>query len=98
MNALKTAMRSGVFFSAVLLASAASAQLVDKVAAVVNDDIIALSEVEQRAAPELARIQAQQRDPVKRKAEREQAYKSAVDQLVGEKLMEAQMHELAIDV
>lgn len=34
----------------------AGAELVDRVAAVVNNQVIAWSEVEQRAAPELARV------------------------------------------
>jgi peptidyl-prolyl cis-trans isomerase SurA len=74
------------------------AELVDRVAAVVNEDIISFSEVEQRAAPELARLQATERDPVKRTEGRAHAQKEALDQLIGEKLMETQMRELAIEV
>ena len=41
-----------------LISVPAFAELVDRIAAVVNKDIIALSEVEARAAPELQRIRA----------------------------------------
>ena len=75
----------------------ASAELVDRVAAVVNSDIITLSEVEARAAPELARLAAQG-DPKQRAALREQVLKRALDGLIGEKLMEAQIRDLAIEV
>ncbi|MBM7111926.1 peptidylprolyl isomerase [Archangium primigenium] len=78
---------------AVLLGQAAPAraELVDRVAAVVNRDIITLSEVEKRAAPELARVG--------RDAEaRERILKQALDTLIGEKLMEEQIQELGLAV
>jgi peptidyl-prolyl cis-trans isomerase SurA len=83
--------------AALLVGAAARAQVVDKVAAVVNDDLIALSEVEQRAAPELAAAN-QTRDPQQRADLRRKALQSAVEQLIGEKLMEKQMDELGIAV
>ena len=73
------------------------AELVDRVAAVVNNQVIAWSEVEQRAAPELARI-ANERDPARRGKLREQVMRAAVDQLVGEKLLELEVREFNIDV
>jgi peptidyl-prolyl cis-trans isomerase SurA len=87
-----------IFLAAALLVGAsARAQVVDKVAAVVNDDLIALSEVERRAAPELAAVN-QTRDPQQRADLRRKALQSAVEQLIGEKLMEKQMDELGIAV
>src|SRR5438132_750039 len=71
--------------------------MVDRVAAVVNNDVIALSEVEQRAAPELARL-ATERDPVKRGELRKEIMTRSLDQLIGEKLLEAELRELNIDV
>lgn len=86
------------FFAAALLtAAAARAELVDKVAAVVNDDLIAFSEVQQRAAPELAAAQ-QNGDPKQRAELRQKALQAALDQLIGEKLMEKQIEELGITV
>lgn len=80
-----------------LAALAARAELVDRVAAVVNNDIIALSEVEARAAPELQRIKGEP-DPVKRGELRAVLIKRVLDGLIGEKLMDAQVRELNIDV
>jgi peptidyl-prolyl cis-trans isomerase SurA len=85
------------FWLVVLAASVAQAEVVDRVAAVVNNDIIALSEVEQRIAPELQRIN-QEKDAGRRKSMRDEMVKRALDQLVGEKLLEAAMRELAIEV
>ncbi|MEW6435378.1 MAG: peptidylprolyl isomerase [Myxococcota bacterium] len=79
-----------------LVAGAAHAELVDRVAAVVNDDIVTLSEVEARAAPELAGLKGAPAD--KRSELREQVMKRSLDMLIGEKLMEAQIRELNIEV
>jgi peptidyl-prolyl cis-trans isomerase SurA len=65
------------------------------VAAVVNRDIIALSEVQQRASPELARL-ASERDVRKRNEQRNQVLKQALDQLIAEKLVEAEVRELGL--
>lgn len=75
----------------------ATAEVVDKVAAVVNNDIIALSEVQQRAAPELVAAN-QARDPKQRAELRKRAVQGALDQLIAEKLMEGEMEELGITV
>lgn len=75
-------------------ATSARAELVDKVAAVVNRDVIALSEVQQRAAPELSRLNDP--DPRKRSEQRAQLMKTALDTLIGEKLMEAEITEMGI--
>src|SRR4051812_13010234 len=80
-----------------LLSLPVRAELVDRVAAVVNKDIVALSEVEARAAPELQKI-ANDADPARRASGRKDALKRALDTLIGEKLMEAQLRELNIDV
>ncbi|WP_205525816.1 peptidylprolyl isomerase [Pyxidicoccus trucidator] len=74
--------------------TAARAELVDRVAAVVNRDIIALSEVQQRVAPELSRINVP--DPKKRAEQRVLLMKTALDTLIGEKLMEAEIAQLGI--
>lgn len=86
-----------VLAAALTLTLVARGELVDRVAAVINNDIIALSEVEQRAAPELARV-ATERDPKKRGELRQQALKTALDQLIGEKLLETQLKDLNLDV
>lgn len=79
-----------------LVAASAHAELVDRVAAVVNNDIVTYTEVEARAAPELAGLRGAPAD--KRTELREQILKRALDMLIGEKLMEAQIRELNIEV
>jgi peptidyl-prolyl cis-trans isomerase SurA len=89
----------GTMVAALLLSGAvARAELVDRVAAVVNRDVIALSEVEKRAAPELARMGQQERDPAKRAELRTRIIKGSLDALIGEKLMEEQIQELGLGV
>ncbi|MHB8872097.1 MAG: hypothetical protein ACYC8T_00275, partial [Myxococcaceae bacterium] len=83
----RTLLLALVALGAVWHAPLARAEMADRVAAVVNNDIIALSEVEERAAPELARANAE-RDPAKRGALRNEILKGALDQLIGEKLLE----------
>ena len=77
---------------ATLFAASAHAELVDRVAAVVNDQIIPLSEVQQRAAPQLAQV-GQIADPSEREASRQKALKGALDQLVDEALIEQQVKD-----
>jgi peptidyl-prolyl cis-trans isomerase SurA len=72
----------------------ARAELVDRVAAVVNNDVITLSEVEARAAPELARATVS--DPRERAEVRQKIVRQALDVLVGERLLEAQLKEMNI--
>ena len=92
MNRLRT-----LLLAALVAAPLARAELVDRVAAVVNKDIITLSEVEGRAAPELQRARNEP-DPKKRAAMRDEALKAALATLIGERLLENQVRELAIDV
>ncbi len=76
----------------VLLGLSARAELVDRVAAVVNADIVALSEVEARAAPELAKLK--DLEAAKRAEQRQLLLKRSLDLIIGEKLIEAQAREL----
>ncbi|WP_224249215.1 peptidylprolyl isomerase [Hyalangium gracile] len=88
---------SVIAVAALLVGGVARAELVDRVAAVVNRDIIALSEVQQRAAPELARLAAE-RDPRRRAEQRSQILKQALDILIAERLVEAEVRELGLTV
>lgn len=81
----------------VVLPTLARAELVDRVAAVVNNDIITLSEVEGRIGPEFNRLRAEP-DASKRSALKDELLKKGVDLLIGEKLMENQVKELNIEV
>ncbi len=73
------------------------AELIDRVAAVVNNDIITLSEVETRIAPDAQRLRNEP-DATKRAEARTVMVKRGVDLLIGEKLMESQVRELNIEV
>ena len=75
----------------------AHAELVDRIAAVVNNDVITLSEVETRIAPDAQRLRAEP-DAAKRAEQRAQLVKRGVDLLIGERLMENQVRELNIEV
>jgi len=80
-----------------LVPALANAELVDRVAAVVNNDIITLSEVEARIAPDLQKLR-QEADSTKRTELRAQLVKRGLELLIGEKLMESQVRELNIEV
>lgn len=75
----------------------ARAELVDRIAAVVNNDLITQSEVEARAAADLARLRPDP-DPTRRAEQRAELIKKSLELLIGEKLLEAQIKELSIEV
>ena len=80
-----------------LFVTSAHAELVDRIAAVVNNDLITQSELEQRAALDLNRIRNEP-DTTKRAEQRKELLKKAIDILIGEKLMAEQIKELNIEV
>jgi len=82
---------------ALVLGANARAELVDRVAAIVNKDIIALSEVEKRAAPELARL-AMERDLNTRATKRNEIIKETLNLLISERLMDMEVKESNIEV
>jgi peptidyl-prolyl cis-trans isomerase SurA len=69
--------------------------LVDRVAAVVNEDMVTLSEVHERAAPELARRAQEGTLNPSRKAE---ALQHALDELIAERLLGSEQRALNIEV
>lgn len=87
---MKNHIRTTLALLALLsLAPMAEARTLDRIACVVDDKVITLSEVEERAAA--LRLQAPQ-------ASRELLLKEATQALIAEKLFEKAMAELAIDV
>ncbi len=80
-----------------VLGTTARAELVDRVAAIVNKDIIALSEVEKRAAPELVRL-ATERDLNTRATKRNEIIKDTLNLLISERLMDLEVKESNIEV
>lgn len=96
MNGWFKPARAAALLGALVLAGTARAELVDRVVAVVNRDIIALSEVEQRAAPDLAALAQRERDPLKRQEARQALLARALDILIGERLIEEEAAALGI--
>ena len=90
-------IRAGLAGILLLAAPRARAELVDRVAAVVNNDIISLSEVEKRAAPELAKVD---QDAVgsERAQKRAAALKKTLDTMIDEKLVDMELKELKVTI
>jgi peptidyl-prolyl cis-trans isomerase SurA len=80
------------------LAPAARAEIVERVAGVVNGQAIAYSEVVERVQIELNRLAAQQMSPAEREHKKADLLKRALDQLVDEKLIEADATALGLEV
>jgi len=64
--------------------------LVDRIAAIVNDDVITLSEVRAAAEP--------MEDPDSSEAERERLYRDVLDDLIADRLLEQQVRESEIQI
>lgn len=92
-----TAVKNGLLCILVVVAVTARAELVDRVAAVVNNEIITLSEVEARLAPDMQRLRAEG-DAARRASLKAELFKKGIDVLIGEKLMEGQVKDLNIEV
>ncbi|HZJ52664.1 MAG TPA: peptidylprolyl isomerase [Myxococcaceae bacterium] len=75
----------------------ARAELVDRVAAVVNHEVITLSEVEKRAGPELARVDQEATGP-ERAQKRAAALKKVLDTMIDEKLVDNELKELKVSI
>jgi peptidyl-prolyl cis-trans isomerase SurA len=81
----------------VVLLAAAPGEVVDRVAATVNGDVVTLSEIEERAGAEYDR--AERLPPGKEREEaRSAALRRAFDQIVAEKLLAAQAAALQLEV
>ena len=88
---------AGLAALVLLGASRARAELVDRVAAVVNNDVITLSEVEKRAAPELARVDQEATGP-DRAQKRAALMKRVLDTMIDEKLVDNELKELKVTI
>lgn len=76
-------------------AALAGPRVVDRVAAVVNDDMITYSEVSERAAAEMAALEAEGQATPERKAS---ALKHALDELIADRLLVAEEKNAGIEV
>jgi peptidyl-prolyl cis-trans isomerase SurA len=73
------------------------AELVDRIAAVVNNEVVTLSEVEKRAAPELARLDQEVTGP-ERAQKRAALLKKVLDGIIDEHLVDAELRELKVTI
>ncbi len=94
---MRRSIRSGLAGLLLLGAPLARAELVDRVAAVVNNDVITLSELEKRAAPELARVDQEVTGP-DRAQKRAAALKRTLDTMIDEKLVDNELKELKVSI
>jgi peptidyl-prolyl cis-trans isomerase SurA len=79
-----------------LLLAAPDDRVLDRVAAVVNGDPVTLSELQERAGLEWRRIQSMRPGEARDQA-RAKVLQAALDQIVAERLLEAQAKELAVE-
>ncbi|HUM11467.1 MAG TPA: peptidylprolyl isomerase [Myxococcaceae bacterium] len=94
---MRRSIRSALAGLLLLVAPLVRAELVDRVAAVVNNDVITLSEVEKRAGPELARVDQEATGP-DRAQKRAAALKRTLDTMIDEKLVDNELKELKVTI
>lgn len=83
---------------AVLLAAGpAAAEIIDRVVAVVNDEVVTLSEVEDAAAGALREAEAET-DPVARQQKRQRQLRAFLDLIIGDKLVKQEAAKARIVV
>jgi len=89
--------QAGVATALLLLPLLVRAELVDRVAAVVNNDIITLSELQKRAAPEITRL-AQETSGAERSQKQSVVMKKALDAMIDEKIIDSELRELKVTI
>jgi peptidyl-prolyl cis-trans isomerase SurA len=94
---MRRSILTGLAALAFLAGPRARAELVDRVAAIVNNDVITLSEVEKRAGPELARVDQEATGP-DRAQKRAAALKRVLDTMIDEKLVDNELRELKVTI
>ncbi|HZX42306.1 MAG TPA: peptidylprolyl isomerase [Myxococcaceae bacterium] len=94
---MRRSVTAGLAGLLLLGAPLARAELVDRIAAVVNTEVITLSEVEKRAAPELARVD-QETTGSDRAQKRAAAMKRTLDTMIDEKLVDHELRELKVSI
>lgn len=82
----------------ILVAQLGAPGLVDRVAAMVDDSPILLSEVEQRAEPEIQRLQAENPDPQELAHRRDAMLRQALQVLIDEQLLQGQLKESNVEI
>lgn len=90
-------MISTLPFALSLLALSAGGELVDRVAATVNGDVVTLSDLEERAGAEWGRVEQMGPGPAREEARRT-ALRRAFDTIVSEKLLAKEAETLQLEV
>jgi peptidyl-prolyl cis-trans isomerase SurA len=90
-------MLAPLLLVAALAAPAPGSRVLDRVAAVVNGEVVTLLEIEERAGPELRRAEALPPGP-SRDRERARVLKEAFDGAVSERLFLAQVAALGVEI
>ncbi len=91
-------LRSSSALLVLLFAASAQAEIVDRIVAVVNDEIILLSELARNSAPYEERAAQEAGDAIGRALARKEVRKKVLDQMVADKLVEDQAKDLGIRV
>ncbi len=92
-------MRLAIFLlSWLFLGSLAQAVVVDRLVAVVNNEVITLSELDEAATPLYQRLLPQVQDPIKREALIREIRKRVLNQLIDEHLVSQEVKRLHITV
>jgi len=94
---MRRSRQAGLAGALLLLPLAGRAELVDRVAAVVNNDIITMSELQKRVAPEITRV-AQESSGAERAQKQAQVMKKALDGMIDERLVDAELRELKVTI
>lgn len=81
---------------AIAFAPVAGAEVVDRIVAVVNDEIILLSDLQKNAGPYEERAAQEATDPMGRALARKQVREKVLDDMIADKLVEEQAKELGI--
>ena len=86
-----------LLFLATLATPAPPHRVLDRVAALVNGEVVTLLELQERAGPELRRIEAQPSSPA-RERDRARVLKEAFDGAVSERLFQSQVAALGVEI
>lgn len=87
---------TGIFFLLLLGSWASSGAVVDRVVAVVNQEIITLSEVEKWKAPLLSEVRAE--DRLEKQEQTQEVLRKILDRLVEEKLIDQEVKKMGLKV
>jgi peptidyl-prolyl cis-trans isomerase SurA len=96
-RALASVNKAALALTLLLLASGVHAEMVDRVAAVVNNEIITLGDVMKRAGIDLQRAE-QEATPETRAKKREEITRKVLEGMIDERLLDQEMKEAKITV